>query len=79
MVFVCAVGKALIYEGYLKEVAVKDSFGSTVELSRKGISWKGAGHSSLKMTPTSDMLAETRPPVAVAVRWVFYTCVFFWT
>nr|XP_022305498.1 Werner syndrome ATP-dependent helicase-like isoform X1 [Crassostrea virginica] len=61
-------GKALIYEGYLKEVAVKDSFGSTVELSRKGISWKGAGHSSLKMTPTSDMLAETRPPVAVAVR-----------
>lgn len=60
-------GKALIYEGYLKEVAVPNSFGSTVELSSKGVGWR-RGSSSLKLTPTTDMLAEMRPPVAVSVR-----------
>lgn len=63
------VGKALIYEGYLKEVAVPNSFGSTVELSSKGVGWR-RGSSSLRLTPTTDMLAEMRPPVAVSVRCV---------
>lgn len=62
-------GKALIYEGYLKEVAIPNSFGSTVELSSKGSVWR-RGASPLKLTPTTDMLAEMRPPVAVTVRYM---------
>jgi hypothetical protein len=62
-----SAGKALIYEGYLKEVAIPNSFGSTVELSRKGSAWmRGSG--ALRMTPTTDMMAEMKPPVSVTVR-----------
>lgn len=64
------VGKALIYEGYLKEVAIPNSFGSTVELSSKGSVWR-RGALPLKLTPTTDMLAEMRPAVAVTVRYMY--------
>lgn len=69
------VGKALIYEGYLKEVAIPNSFGSTVELSSKGSGWR-RGASPLKLTPTTDMLAEMRPPVAVTVRYMYVSHLF---
>ncbi|XP_056008081.1 bifunctional 3'-5' exonuclease/ATP-dependent helicase WRN-like isoform X2 [Ostrea edulis] len=60
-------GKALIYEGYLKEVAIPNSFRSTVELSKKGSTWMRES-GALRMTPTSDMMADMRPPVSVTVR-----------
>ncbi|XP_061186116.1 bifunctional 3'-5' exonuclease/ATP-dependent helicase WRN-like isoform X2 [Saccostrea echinata] len=60
-------GKALMFEGYLKEVAISNSFGSTVELSKKGSAWM-KGSRPLKMTPTTDMLSEMKPTVSVSVR-----------
>lgn len=56
-------GRALIYEGYLREKAVQGGFGSTVETTQKAKSWINCLNSAnnechLFITPTGELLQE---------------------
>ncbi|BFY97741.1 hypothetical protein BsWGS_00781 [Bradybaena similaris] len=61
--FWTALGRALIYEGYLREKAVQGGFGSTVETTQKAKSWLSRLNSAnnechLYITPTGELLQE---------------------
>lgn len=64
------VGKVLIYEGYLKEVAILNSFGFIVELFSKGSGWR-RGVLFLKLIFITDMFVEMRFLVVVIVRYMY--------
>lgn len=64
------VGKVLIYEGYLKEVAILNSFGFIVELFSKGLGWR-RGILFLKLIFITDMFVEMRFLVVVIVRYMY--------
>ncbi|KAK3085971.1 hypothetical protein FSP39_011454 [Pinctada imbricata] len=65
-----AFGKALIYEGYVKEVPVLSGYGSTVELSNKGHAWLTSHASTIKMIPTSEMVKEDPPKTVVSIKYI---------
>ncbi|CAG5125978.1 unnamed protein product [Candidula unifasciata] len=60
--FWTALGRALIYEGYLREKAVQGGFGSTVETTQKAKTWLNRLNRSdechLFITPTGDLQQE---------------------
>lgn len=64
------VGKVLIYEGYLKEVVILNSFGFIVELFSKGSVWR-RGVLFLKLIFITDMFVEMRFLVVVIVRYMY--------
>ncbi|CAL1547093.1 unnamed protein product, partial [Lymnaea stagnalis] len=61
--FWSALGKALVYEGYLREKSISGSFGLTIEMTPQGRSWlnqdksKNSAH-QLLLTPTVDLQHE---------------------
>ena len=60
-----------MFEGYLKEQAVGKSFGSTVHLTNKALSWmnlaKCEENISLKLLPSQSLLTQLRSSVKYPV------------
>ena len=57
----------LIYEGYLEEKAVENGYGTTVQLSSKGYTWKRSDNKQLKIVPNNDMMAADKPAVTIRI------------
>ncbi|XP_029652566.1 Werner syndrome ATP-dependent helicase-like [Octopus sinensis] len=75
--FWVAFGRALVCEGYLEEVATKNSFWISISVSTKGKSWlkqaKQDDEYKLELTPTQAMIAEERVRIREPVASSAYT------
>ncbi|RUS74144.1 hypothetical protein EGW08_018099 [Elysia chlorotica] len=71
--FWTALGRSLVYEGYLREKTLQSGYGCTVEMTPKAESWYNkvkqgkSGDCPLLLTPSGDLLHEEQSRKAKAV------------